>query len=62
MHKKLFLATAAALAISAPARAADRLPPPPPPPVFTWTGPYVGGQIGYAWGPISFAAPKAPRG
>ncbi len=55
MHKKLFLATAAALAISAPARAADLLPPPPPPPpVFTWTGPYIGGQIGYAWGPSAF--------
>jgi len=23
---------------------------PPPPPVFTWTGVYIGGQIGYAWG------------
>jgi hypothetical protein len=21
----------------------------PPPPIFTWTGIYVGGQIGYAW-------------
>jgi outer membrane immunogenic protein len=25
-------------------------PPPPPPPVFTWTGVYIGGQIGGAWG------------
>ncbi len=24
--------------------------PPPPPPVFTWTGLYVGGQVGYQWG------------
>jgi outer membrane immunogenic protein len=54
MRKKLLLATAAALAISAPVRAADLLPPPPPPPVFTWTGPYIGGQIGYAWGPSTF--------
>jgi outer membrane immunogenic protein len=31
----------------------SRAPPPvylPPPPIFTWTGVYVGGQIGYAWG------------
>jgi outer membrane immunogenic protein len=54
MHKKLFLATAAAVAISAPVRAADLLPPPPPLPVFTWTGPYFGGQIGYVWGPSTF--------
>jgi outer membrane immunogenic protein len=56
MRKKLLLATAAALAFSRPAaRAADLLPPPPPPPpAFTWTGPYIGGQIGYAWGPSTF--------
>ncbi|HTV34466.1 MAG TPA: outer membrane protein [Methylocella sp.] len=35
--------------------AADLLPPPPPPPsIFTWTGVYVGGQIGYAWGAGNF--------
>jgi hypothetical protein len=31
----------------------SRAPPPvylPPPPIFTWTGIYIGGQIGYAWG------------
>ncbi|MGH6837858.1 MAG: outer membrane protein [Methylocella sp.] len=22
----------------------------PPPPIFTWTGIYIGGQVGYAWG------------
>ena len=30
----------------------SRAPPPvylPPPPIFTWTGVYIGGQIGYAW-------------
>ncbi len=26
------------------------VPPLPPVPVFTWTGPYLGGQIGVAWG------------
>jgi outer membrane immunogenic protein len=43
-------------AFSAPAFASD-LPntkePPvftPPPPVFSWTGPYVGAQVGYEWG------------
>ncbi|HXW72039.1 MAG TPA: outer membrane beta-barrel protein [Methylocella sp.] len=43
------LATSAALAADLPSRA----PPPvyvPPAPIFTWTGIYVGGQIGYAWG------------
>jgi outer membrane immunogenic protein len=44
-------ALAAAAALSATAFAAEPAPtPPPPPPPFTWTGLYVGGQIGYAWG------------
>ncbi len=53
---KLFAAAIAASVIAGPALAAD-LPsikgPPayiPPPPVFTWTGLYVGGQVGYQWG------------
>lgn len=56
MYRKLLLATAAAAAFAAPALAADltRQPPPPPyippPPVFTWTGVYIGGQVGGAWG------------
>jgi outer membrane immunogenic protein len=53
MDKKLFLATAAALAFSGPVRAAEPLPPPPPP-IFTWTGPYIGGQIGAAWASSTF--------
>ena len=51
MHNKLLLASVGAIALSGSAAlAAEPLPPPPPPPPpFTWTGPYVGGQIGYAW-------------
>jgi outer membrane immunogenic protein len=41
-------AFAAAATFAGTAFAAEPLPPPPPP--FTWTGLYVGGQIGYAWG------------
>jgi outer membrane immunogenic protein len=36
------LAAAAELPVKAP-------PPPPPPPVFSWTGFYIGGNIGGAW-------------
>ena len=54
MHNKLFLASAFALALSGSAALAAEPLPPPPPPIFTWTGPYVGGQIGYAWGPSAF--------
>src|SRR6516225_756931 len=55
MYRKLLMATAAAAALAGPALAADltRPPPPPPyippPPVFTWTGVYIGGQVGGAW-------------
>jgi len=47
-----FLAAAAGLAaLTGPAFAAEPLPPPPPPlPIFTWTGVYIGGQIGGVWG------------
>ncbi|HEY0144569.1 MAG TPA: outer membrane beta-barrel protein [Methylovirgula sp.] len=27
----------------------------PPPPVFSWTGVYIGGQVGYEWGRTTFA-------
>ncbi|HUI21129.1 MAG TPA: outer membrane protein [Methylocella sp.] len=56
MIRKLLLASVGAIALSGSAAlAADlpsRAPPPayiPPAPIFTWTGIYVGGQIGYAW-------------
>jgi outer membrane immunogenic protein len=41
-------------------------PPPPPIPLFSWTGVYVGGQIGYAWGndhaDVLRFAPAIPAG
>lgn len=59
MHKRLFglLTGLSAVALTATAAAAADLPAraaPPPPviaavPLFTWTGFYVGGQVGYAW-------------
>jgi outer membrane immunogenic protein len=49
------MASVGAVALAGSALAADlpsRAPPPvylPPAPIFTWTGIYLGGQIGYAW-------------
>jgi outer membrane immunogenic protein len=71
MRKHLF--PAAFLAAALPAVAADINPPPPPPayapPLFTWTGLYLGGQIGYAWGtdtvtviPVGFGTNFTPNG
>src|SRR5260370_28103029 len=40
-------ATAADLGARAPA---PYYPPPPPPPLFSWTGCYIGGNIGSGWG------------
>ena len=57
MSRKFLLASVGAIALTGSAAfAADlpsRAPPPvylPPPPIFTWTGIYIGGQVGYAWG------------
>jgi outer membrane immunogenic protein len=51
--KKFFLGTLGLVAMAAPAVAADlavkAAPPPPPPPVFSWTGFYIGANIGGAW-------------
>jgi outer membrane immunogenic protein len=57
MYRKILLASVGAVALSGSAAlAADlpsRAPPPPvylpPAPIFTWTGIYIGGQVGYAW-------------
>ncbi|MCI0598686.1 MAG: porin family protein [Beijerinckiaceae bacterium] len=69
-----FLLLAAFLATAAPAAAADIPSPAPPPaytppPLFTWTGFYLGGQIGYAWGtdtvtvfPFGFGTNFTPNG
>jgi outer membrane immunogenic protein len=45
--KKLTTAIAAIALIGTPAFAAQ---PPPPAPVYSWTGFYVGGNVGYSWG------------
>jgi outer membrane immunogenic protein len=48
MCHKFILASVGGIAIASSAFAAEPLPAPPPP--FTWSGVYLGGQIGYAWG------------
>jgi outer membrane immunogenic protein len=52
--KRLLLVAAAATIIAAPAFAADmrmpvKAPPPVMAPIFTWTGFYIGGNLGAAW-------------
>jgi outer membrane immunogenic protein len=60
MGQQFLMAAAGAVALTGSALAADlprAAPPPayiPPPPLFSWTGIYVGGQIGYAWGAGNF--------
>jgi outer membrane immunogenic protein len=51
--KDAFRIAAIAALIGTPALAADiavKAPPPPPAPIFSWTGFYVGGNVGYSWG------------
>ena len=49
MCKQFLLVSAGVIAMTGSAFAADLAPPPPPPPPpFTWSGVYLGGQIGYA--------------
>jgi outer membrane immunogenic protein len=67
--KHILLSTAALLPMTITAYAADlpsRYPPPvAPAPIFTWTGFYAGGQVGYQWttsssGRTYFTATGAP--
>jgi outer membrane immunogenic protein len=56
MRKLTLIASAVAAAlIGTPVRAADMAikAPPPPAPVYSWTGFYVGGNVGYSWGNAS---------
>ena len=72
MFRKILISTVALVAVTGTAFAADlpsrSAPPvyvPPPPPIFSWTGVYIGGQIGYEWGKSSdsvFASPGAGVG
>jgi outer membrane immunogenic protein len=59
MVRKLLMTTAlvclaggAALAADLPSEKGPPVyaPPPPPPPAFTWSGVYIGGQVGYGFG------------
>ena len=57
MLRKILMSTVVLFGAMGAASAADlpntKAPPaymPPPPPLFTWTGVYVGGQVGYMWG------------
>ena len=66
MIKKMLLSTVTLGALAGTAFAADlpsrRAPPvyiPPPIPVFTWTGLYVGGQVGYEFGKSNAYAASA---
>jgi outer membrane immunogenic protein len=65
MIRRVLLASAGVVALSAGAFAADlpsRKEAPiyvPPPPIFTWTGVYIGGQVGYEFGHNSIFAPGA---
>ena len=68
MLKKLFALAALVVVFGGAAYAADlpyRKGEPvyvPPPPVFTWTGVYVGADLGYQWGTATTGIYSAPGG
>jgi outer membrane immunogenic protein len=62
MIRSVLLAAISSALLGSVAMAADlpseKGPPvyaPPPPPVFSWTGVYIGAQVGYEWGQLSSA-------
>ncbi|MGH6774027.1 outer membrane protein, partial [Brucella tritici] len=57
--KSLLLASTVTLIATTGAKAADAIVEEPAPvivtePIFSWTGAYIGGQIGYGWGKSEF--------
>ena len=57
MFRRILIVSVGAIALTGSAFAADLARPPayvPPAPIFSWTGVYVGGQVGYAWGKNNF--------
>ncbi len=63
-HAFWFGVTAAALAFGCVGNAAaadmpTKAPPPSAPSAYDWTGFYLGGYLGYAWGTSNFAGPPA---
>ena len=55
--RRLLIASATVVLIGSPAMAADMAPPLPPPPVFSWTGFYMGGNVGCGRAAISYLVP-----
>jgi outer membrane immunogenic protein len=52
MKRISFAVVSALMLVGTPAFAADmalKAPPPPPAPIFSWTGFYIGGELGGAW-------------
>jgi outer membrane immunogenic protein len=47
------IAGGSAFAADLPNRKSEPIYTPPPPPAFTWSGLYIGGQVGYQWGSVS---------
>ena len=68
MLRKILMSTVVVFGAMGAASAADlpstKAPPAyiPPPPLFTWTGVYIGGQVGYMWSGSSDAYGYSPNG
>ncbi|HEY0147206.1 MAG: outer membrane protein [Methylovirgula sp.] len=54
------LAGGTALAADLPSEKGPPVYAPPPPPAFSWSGVYLGGQVGYGWGTTHFTDPAGP--